>query len=91
MGGSLRGMGSGLGETGIGEWAKPKIVGTGSGVDGDGGTFGLEAGEGHKVADGAEEEGSTGSPPPSESVDSSCGSTTVGSDEGGDCGCGLRS
>jgi hypothetical protein len=56
--GSLDGDGNGLGEIGIGEWAEPNIVldvGTGSGVAGDGGTFGLESGEGHRVTDVAEE------------------------------------
>lgn len=53
----MAGTENGLGEIGIGELAEPNIVliGTGSGVVGDGGTFGLESGEGHKVADVADE------------------------------------
>jgi len=56
--GCWRGTEEGLGETGIGEWVVPNIVfvGTGSGEVGDGGTIGLESGEGHKVADVTEED-----------------------------------
>jgi hypothetical protein len=82
----LEGTENGLGEIGNGELVEPNVVlpvGMGSGVDGDGGTFGLKPGEGHKVADGAE--GVDNSPPPSGLADSSSGSTTVGSNEGGDC------
>lgn len=84
MGRSLVGREKGLGETGIGECAEPNTdlsVGTGSGVVGDGGTLGLECGEGHEVAGVV---GSMNSP----SLDSSYGSTTVGS---GDCEPGLHS
>lgn len=55
----LVGTENGLGETGIGELAEPNIVlavGTGSGVVGDGGTFGLESEGGHRVEDAAEED-----------------------------------
>lgn len=88
----MEGTENGLGETGNGEWDEPNIVlpvGTGSGVTGDGGSFGLKSGEGHKVADGMEAEGSINSTAPSGSVNSSGGSTTVGSDERGDCKSGL--
>jgi len=79
---SLAGAEKGLGETGIGEWAAPNIVlvGTGSGVVGDGGTFGLKSGEGHKVADVTEEAEPIVCPSPCGSFpDSSYGSMTVGS------------
>lgn len=55
-----------------------------SGVVGDGGTFGLEPGDGHKLADVTEEVGSANSPSAPGSLDSSCGSMTIGRDEGGD-------
>ena len=56
------------------------FIGTGSGVVGDGGSFGLESGEGHKVADVAEEAEATDCPEPCGPFpDSSYGSTTVGS------------
>ena len=56
------------------------LVGTGSGVVGDGGTFGLESGEGHKVADVTEEaEPIDCSSPCGSFPDSSYGSMTVGS------------
>ena len=54
---SLTGTENNLGDIGVGEWTEPNsvlAVGTGSGVVGDGGTFGLEFGEG-QVADAAEE------------------------------------
>ena len=50
---SLAGTENGLEEIDIGERVEPNIVlavGTGSGVVGDGGAFGLEPGEGHKMA-----------------------------------------
>jgi len=78
---SLTGTENGLGEIGIGKWAEPNIVlavGTGSRSVGDGGTPGLKSGEGHKVAD-------VGIGLQSGSFDSSNGSTTVGSDDNGDC------
>jgi hypothetical protein len=83
----LIGAENGLGDTGIGEWAEPNdvlAVGTGSGVVGDGGTFGFGSGEGHKVEDAAEEAESMYPPSLSGSfADSSYGSRTVGSGEGG--------
>lgn len=84
----MPGTENGLGETGIEEWDEPNFVlpvGTGSGVTGDGGSFGLEPGEGHNVAGGAEEVEPANPLPQSGSADSSCGSMTVGSDEGGNC------
>lgn len=83
---SLIGTENGLGDIGVGEWTEPNnvlAVGTGSGVVGDGGTFGLEPGEG-QVADAAEEAESIYRPSRSGSSDSSYGSTTMGSDGGGD-------
>jgi len=82
----LIGTENGLGEIGVGEWAEPNIalaVGTGSGVVGDGGTFGLEFGEGHTVADESEEPELINRPSRPGSVDSSYGLTTVGSNGGG--------
>ena len=56
------------------------LVGTGSGVVGDGGTFGLDSGEGHKMEDVTDEAEPIDCPSPCGSFpDSSCGSTTVGS------------
>jgi len=58
----------GQGEIGIGEGTVPNIVldvGTGSGVIGDGGTFGLESGEGHTIADVTEEAEPIDCPSPS--------------------------
>ena len=52
---------------------------------GDGGTFGLEPGDGHKAEDVTGEVGSVNSPSPPGSLDSSCGSMTIGRDGGGDC------
>ena len=55
---SLTGTENGLGEIGMGELVEPNIVlavGMGSGVTGDGGAFGLESGEGHKITGVAEE------------------------------------
>lgn len=90
----MEGTENGLGEIGSEELAEPYTVlpvGTGSGVAGDGGTFGLNSGEGHMVADGVEEVGLDGSPPSSGSADSSSGSTTVGSSEGDDYKSGFHS
>lgn len=67
-------MENGLGETGDGEWIEPNsvlAVGTGSAVVGDGGTFGLEPGEGHREVDAVEEVELVGWPWPSRSSDSS--------------------
>lgn len=83
---SFAGTENGLGETGNGELTEPNIVlavGRGSGVVGDGGAFGLGPGEGHKMAGVDEESESIKRSSPSRLFDSSYGSTTVGSDDGG--------